>query len=606
MIAQPENRIMDDDPIDLVVRFTAEGGGQQKTYDLSSLPVSPELQECFADGFRRLTGPAGTRRTISSADSALRLLKNFAKLLSELDNPPSTTAQLSGHHADAAKLRFASRWMDMRSTLRATFLGRKGVPANFQQKLMEPSAAPRVQNPVNSYSVEEHRLVMRAARETVRSAYERTAAALERVNAYRAGGGPDDRALRIGLEFQSQVLQDGYVKTHDAPRSERDRFRKLGLFREPLAQELFLGRREMGALAVLMVGVTGENLGQILTLPAEHHRADSQDGADTPIALSRASKPRRGAAQSEMTIPLTGYPTWDDSGDEAERESTEDESVAADLRSAFGVHSAADRMSAPARRLSGSDRLIVGFVGRGGGRQIREVEESDVYAWYQSLAIVDREGRTVRANSMRLRRTFVEAKQKPVAHSVATFVNTYLLRDRGNISEYQRVVARVLNKEVARAKAAIARVISASTVELAATDPGAAAALVGTDVGTLEKALSGELDTVMTSCLDNEHSPYSAAGSPCGASFMLCLGCPNARAEPRHLPVQLLVLRELEARRLEMEPIGWATKFAIHHARLQNLLSQFPEAIVDAARGTETAEDVALVERFLGRELDVK
>ena len=87
---------------------------------------------------------------------------------------------------------------------------------------------------------------------------------------------------------------------------------------------------------------------------------------------------------------------------------------------------------------------------------------------------------------------------------------------------------------------------------------------------------------------------------------MLCLGCSNARAEPRHLPIQLLVLAEIEARREEMEALAWATRFALPHARLLYLFAQYPAATVEASRGKETEADKALVARFLGRELDVK
>lgn len=594
------------EPKGLLVHFAAEGGEIRKIYDLARLPLSRELQDAFAEGFRELTGPSGSRRTASSADSALRLMRKFAVFLSELDYPPTAIEDLAGHHADAARLRFGSQWMDMRSTLRAAFLGRGGVSPTFQQKLLEPFVAPRVSDPVHSYSFEEHRLVMRAARQAVQAAYERVVAAHARVEAFRNGRVPDGPTEYATLSFQRRVLDHGYPKKDSVSRTERDAFTKLGIHREPLARELFLTVAEMGALVTLMVGITGENLSQVLTLPARHHRADRQDGIETPVTLSRASKPRRGAAESEMTIALTGSPTWEDEDIGAEERPVDGSSRMVDLRSAFGVHSAAEIMCRDARRLAASDRLIVGFGRTNREDSFRPVTEGHVFAWYKTLNIVDSSGQPVRPDSRRLRRTFVEAKQKPVAHSIATFVNTYLLRDRGNIGEYQRIVSRVLSKEVARAKTAVTRIITASTVELASSDPEAAAVLVGTDPGTLGKALSGDLDTVMTSCLDNTHSPFSPAGSPCGASFMLCLGCPNARAEPRHLPVQLLVFHELEARRREIEPIEWATKFAIHHARLQNLFNQFPDAIVNAARGTETEDDTALVRRFLGRELDVK
>ena len=51
--------------------------------------------------------------------------------------------------------------------------------------------------------------------------------------------------------------------------------------------------------------------------------------------------------------------------------------------------------------------------------------------------------------------------------------------------------------------------------------------------------ISGRSDTVLASCTGHTDSPHAPAGMPCTASFLECLDCPNARALPRHLPVQV-------------------------------------------------------------------
>jgi hypothetical protein len=50
----------------------------------------------------------------------------------------------------------------------------------------------------------------------------------------------------------------------------------------------------------------------------------------------------------------------------------------------------------------------------------------------------------------RLRHTHLELHQRPVAHTERTLANDYLLRHRGDIAEYQRLVADVLARKSPR------------------------------------------------------------------------------------------------------------------------------------------------------------
>lgn len=122
---------------------------------------------------------------------------------------------------------------------------------------------------------------------------------------------------------------------------------------------------------------------------------------------------------------------------------------------------------------------------------------------------------------------------------------------------------------------------------------------------TLKKLLAGELDTVLGGCTDHLASPHSPAGEPCRASFLLCLSCPCARATPAHLPVLIAVQDGLEARKQEMTPLRWAERFAGPVAQLADLLASFPTTTIATTRTEITAEQRALVERFLTRGLDL-
>jgi hypothetical protein len=193
-----------------------------------------------------------------------------------------------------------------------------------------------------------------------------------------------------------------------------------------------------------------------------------------------------------------------------------------------------------------------------------------------------------------------------VAHTERTLANDYLARQRRNITEYQQLVADTLEKEAAKARTHPAlRTLSAAEVEQARTDAEAVAARHGMDPATLRRILAGELDTVMAACSDNTNSPHASVGTPCRASFMLCLSCPCARALPHHLPLQVAVHDALQARRTETTPLRWAQRFALPHTQLSDLLDRAgPAAVADAREGI-AADQREVVERFLRRELDL-
>jgi hypothetical protein len=107
-------------------------------------------------------------------------------------------------------------------------------------------------------------------------------------------------------------------------------------------------------------------------------------------------------------------------------------------------------------------------------------------------------------------------------------------------------------------------------------------------------------------CVDNTNSPHSPAGQPCQASFMLCLGCPCARATPQHLPLQVRLHDELLNRRAGMTPLRWTQRYALPFAQLEDPLQQAgPAAVADARAAATTADDRQLIARFLNRELDL-
>ena len=147
--------------------------------------------------------------------------------------------------------------------------------------------------------------------------------------------------------------------------------------------------------------------------------------------------------------------------------------------------------------------------------------------------------------------------------------------------------------------------LPAAEIAEAREHPQRVAARHSIDPHTLTRLLSGDLDTVMAACVDHTNSPYTPAGTPCTASFMLCLGCRCARALPGHLPVQVAVFDLLVARRQHLTPLRWAQRFSLPHAQLSDLLQRAGSVAVHDARTGLTAAQLRLAERFLDRELDL-
>ena len=91
----------------------------------------------------------------------------------------------------------------------------------------------------------------------------------------------------------------------------------------------------------------------------------------------------------------------------------------------------------------------------------------------------------------RIRLTYLELHQKPVAHTETTLVHDYLGRDRGNLDAYRGVVAAALAQQVDRARArGVMDMLSKAEVERAGTDAEAIAAEHRVDATTLQRMLA--------------------------------------------------------------------------------------------------------------------
>ncbi len=599
----------------LVVRCFDEATGVSKDYGFSGLRVSRELQEMLAGAFASRTAPGGGLTSLDAMNLAYRAATQLAEHVAGLVWSPVLPEHLLPEHLDGlleSRSGFVSAARDLEH-VKLLLAHAEGLSEALRAKLGEKGPRRAEGKRKESLSRAEFTRVAEAARADLRGAAARIRGNRETLRAWRAGELPDDGDLagqrRMELLESADRVGDvprAWAQCHgrEAPLPWVHRFGTV----DEIVSSLHLTRREAVAGAVLMGVLTGENASVLWAMPAAHHRADGYTG-DLGTAIVAGRKSRRDRHQ-HMSLVLSQVPDWISIPSDPQSLSTKDE-----LHTAFGLYVLLHELTDRSRELLGSRQLLVRQALTSPDRPSLSgnFEDTMVQPWARAHELAadkkDAKGRPVplRVTLGIIRLTHLELHQRPVAQSERTLATTYLARNRGNLAEYQKVVADALAQEVAKAKARGAMAaLSEEDLRQAQEEPEQVAAAYGVDVATLQRMIDGELDTVMNACADNTGGQYAPAGQPCRASFMLCLDCPCARALPRHLPVQVLVHDRIEERRAQMPALQWAQRFAAPHAQLADLIGQHSKTVVDDARASATDDDRALVTRFLNRELDLR
>lgn len=597
------------------VRCYVQGAKAFRDFDFGSLAIDGNLRTELAVAFAIKTAPGHGLTRMDSFGSYYRVIRLFADYLNLLSEKPLRMNEIRPAHVTGfIEHRRQKGRSDHGEIRRLKVLLRQGddVTPALASKLAEPSPSYVRKSERRSYGRDDFTRIAQAARSDLRAAARRIRANRDLLRQFRDGELTDtDRRLELM----------NYVEAHgDVPRYSRRTVRGVfapmywvqhsgfGTINDVISWT-HLNCVELAAGAILMTVMTGQNPSVIMNLPAAHHRADGYVEGETSTAVIDTCKPRRGR-RAYMNLALSEIPDWISAPSTAGRLKSRDE-----LHTPFGLYALLLDLTARSRELSGSDRLLVGWHGSGGtgggGRGLRALSNRDSFrAWSGRHSLVsadpgESKEPVLRATLERLRLTFVELHQKPVAHTEETLVKDYLGRNRGNLDQYRDVVADALTEEVGKARSrAVMETISKS--ELLRADPEFLAAKHGVDAVIFKRMMAGELDTVMNACVDNENSPYGTSGETCRASFMKCLDCPCARALPHHLPIQVLVYDKLKARKADMTPLAWARRFAQPYAQLADLLQSHHESDVSSARAEASASQRATVERFLNRELDLR
>jgi len=534
---------------------------------------------------------------LDAMDREILALRHFEQLTNA---ETAIVLNLSESGASARHMRALKR-------LRTLLRYEPQLPAQARAALFGPRLPPKPPGePFAAYLDAEWRQIMTALRHDVRSARDRVRSGRDLLARYRAG------ALPAGSEQgQLAALLDVFDRTGDVPRMTcgepvRAVYRAGGL--RAVARMLCLDRFEVTAFCLLLTVLTGENFGTVAAWPAAVFRPGGT-GTDEPgVALVEAVKPRRGAEREHMVtavedVPPTLAAVLDEPGEEPGW-----------LGSPLGVYRLLVELTEPARRHGGHTAAACSFtpaVSSLSRRWSAGLGTSDVIFWARRRGFPGaREagaGTGPAIHVGRIRQTAIEHRRHPVAHRRATMNDLYLARSRTVQAESRTVVAAALREQVgkARAQESVA-VFTAEFVARARQDPDAAAAEVGLAPGGLAEMITGMRDAAVTACTDHLAGPHAPAGQACPASFLVCLECPNARALPHHLPVQLAVYDRLAVSRAHLDPAVWRVRYQSAVGALGEIIGHYTPAEQARARSEVTSRQEHLADELLAGRMDLR
>lgn len=599
---EPGPRLAGGDHPGTWVRFTEELSGKVAEFDFTALPVAPVIQHWMARALARSTGPRSGVKRIGSARGHYFWLTAFARCIAETEPAVLAPAELDARHIADFRAGFSGKSMPREAVkgLRVVLRGDPDLPEAARAELFDtrlPEAGRP--SPVTAYSDADWQVIMTGLRRDVRGARDRIRAGREVLARFRSG--------EIGAghaDFDLGRMLDQFDRTSDCPRYTPSchvpAVYQLGGFRT-VALHLCMSLREATAFWLLLAALTGENAGTIAEWPAVHQRPG---GTGQPgVVLVEESKPRRGPEREHMVAALEDVPPSLTGLLEAE---DEDHRL---FRSPLRVYLLLLELGEVARRHARSGSPFTAFGPKGGTGRWTATVSSKLWAaehgfprWRQATP-----GSLPAISTRRIRQTVIEQRRRPVAHTRQTMNDHYLARSSDVQAESRTVVGAALREQVEAARAGLQMpVFTAGFLARARDDLPAAAAEAGLDPDVLAGLASGARDTALAGCTDHRASPHAPAGMPCPASFLTCLDCPNARALPRHLPVQIAVADQIKQLRAHMDPATWRARYGPRLDQLAGIITAYTAAEQQQARQALDARQRQLVDDLLDGRLDLR
>ena len=544
--------------------------GRVREYDFAQLPVPAPMRATLAALFAARCTPGRWSAHDSSNGSWLQL-RRFARFLACQERSPGDLDELT-----PAMVRRWRAWLPAGaggyyafSLVSSLLLDDDRLQAGpVADELARRSGKPRSR--LQSYGEAEFGQVTAAARRRFRAALQRINDNAVRLRQWRDG------ALAEGSgEWTAGEGLDILARTGDLPRCVRKggqpgnvvaRYRNaLG----PVAwQRLVLTREEAVALGVLLLAEFGWNLSVISGL--EVPMASPDQGEDGhPTYRIPLQKPRRGPGRQHETRNVT-----DHGAGSPGRLITQ------------ALEATRFARAIVAELAPGATRLIVWRAWNPGGQRPGQYAHPAADPFRFGITAKAAEDwaeaeRLAGSPFRRGRRTVIALdRREPGQHSQDTHDRHYVLPDE-------------------RIRAGTIEVIAAGAED--AADRARRAVLAA---GLRDQPDPGDAETATAACSSFRDSPWPAPDGGCGASFLMCLACPNARVHPGHHPRLAHLHEALASLRSVLAPASWAADWRDAHDRLEDLKERIGPWSWAQAIARVTDADRELVSHLLTGNLD--
>lgn len=547
-----------------VIEFFGEDN-RRITFSFAELPC-PELHDGLAAAWARRIGPTGGLRTRGSVENTWTVVTRFVRWLGELERPPRTLRGLSLSHLrryDRHRRMTANHGSVLMEMSQLRMLLLQVQPSNLlREDVLEYLERPgqlygRWQavktTPPPGYSDREFAAIMAAARSDVVALRQRLRTNRELVDQLRTAPDTLTEEQHTRADALARMLDTGRVP------SQHDLGADSALFTGRRSQKqraalVFLTAADIVPLLVLGVGLSGRNGETIKELGDEHRVLENRALAVNVL------KRRRGKSRDRETIH------WEVGRDSAQ------------LHTPGGWFLLLHELTAPSRIFSRTSRIWAiwtGDIGPGPeyfvqarkhanghidpfelrlGRVMKMHEWVAQHGLTTDPASEDSVPEPLVLSMSRLKKTVEVRTTRELGGHLpsASRTNTpdvsflHYLRNDPRIKDWaEQILTEALEDTEASAHAFQGRILDRRAVAALGANPEATAAALGTTTGILAEAATGNLDTLVASCLDYEHSPHSGGGV-CAANFLTCLRCPNALVAERHLPKMFALLGWLQ------------------------------------------------------------
>ena len=590
------------DSNETVVTVVGENGESLGTFDFSRYPLVGTVRQSLTQAFIKATSSGGRWRRAGSCAAGQSVIGTFLKFV-EANHP--NVESIEGITPEVwnswrADLESRVKWPGQINLSRSLLTDVEGLPEATQLVLRTRAPKPKSRD-YNAYSREEFARIKRVNTSYVIEAEKRITSNVKTLIDYWNGvEDPEEKPYRANWKNWSkgQIL-DHLLATGELPKDMVKFPHHSGLKEhfglEPYQRSrnlLFPSPAEILALAVLFICERGYNSSLVFGMEVPKLASGIPTKSSGSVYMAHLDKPRRGPAKRYFTSNFAGNESR--------------------------LMERAIRMTQPARytleQLGFPTNQLLIALGTNTTRHPSGIFITDWSTSSNFVNAVDKvapvlgdDGTPLHLNLRRLRLTEQVHSQRSRQNSETVSEEIYRRSDPATVKQAVPVLLQGQQEALQHAQRFVEiRTVTAQELPADGAHVEALSARLGIGQDTAQSLLDGALDTATAACTDFFHSPFDTdQNGACTASFMMCLGCDNAVATPRHLPQLVVLFDALQSISSTVSEERWNREFAMHQARLRNLLPRLAtNAEIAEARLQKTTETEDLISRLIGRELD--